>query len=831
MAAPGPTPQEQEEAMLKQLQGVASMLQSVRLMELWRYVTPTMVTAFNWQVAREVPVDSAMVDAVVGLLERERARQQRETAEQPARQQRETAEQPARQQRETAEQQVRLEREAAEQQAKTAFEMHIGTAISARGDSTVLMLGLGQVGINYLWDHYRVFGDETILKFLPQSLAAETLRNLLLFVWFWKAGHRRGIALCLSMAMGFHWVCVGVFTGLRPQEGYEPDKRARADDMPAGSRPPSQDVPPLPGELWAAILSSLADWRDLARASAVCHLFRSIAADPRLWRDALRASARTTGTAAYIVPVDAGLLASWRAWTDAATDEGLTRDAVPPMMEESAWDWRRVCEACVAIDTLDEALELARQQSVVVLVAPGRYASPVQLRGSAVLVGMPLALGPATRGPFEPLGARDSPAPDEALPVVLANVSVSLQSPSETVFLCGIGISAARDALSVTAGTAVVVGCQLTSRERYCATVTGSGRLFCADSFMYGKAGGARGGVYAQGGRLQLLRTRLTAFDGTGVSIVGSASAFDICACQIDSHTQFGVYLSACTGVISDSDVHSTLLSCVVGRDRARVTMRRCQLRDSKQCGLLLAINGEASLDDCTLTRNEFTAAESRQSGQLTLRGCRVTHGAQHGVCCMESGLLLDACEVTDNALAGVMIKSKATAELRNSSVSSNRRSGVFIAEGSSAVMSGCRLERNECGAVRIKGELEARDNIIRHNNGGLQALEAAAVLRESGNVLFGNEVVAPEVLKAISRNVCTYFGTGAAYMPQYWYHCYTCDSAEDTGCCVVCAEKCHKGHNLGAIRFTTFFCDCYPKWGKCCCAPLVGDITIFDGE
>eukprot|EP00727_Mastigamoeba_balamuthi_P003897 m51a1_g13504 hypothetical protein (136) ;mRNA; f:383-851 len=114
--------------MLKQLQGVASILQSVRLTDLWRYVTPAMVAAFNGQVARKVPIDSAMVDAVVGLLERE-----------------------------------------AEQQAKTAFAERIRTAITAQGDSTVLMQGLGRVGINYLWDHYRAFGDETILKFLRET--------------------------------------------------------------------------------------------------------------------------------------------------------------------------------------------------------------------------------------------------------------------------------------------------------------------------------------------------------------------------------------------------------------------------------------------------------------------------------------------------------------------------------------------------------------------------------------------------------------------------------------------------------------------------------------
>ena len=56
----------------------------------------------------------------------------------------------------------------------------------------------------------------------------------------------------------------------------------------------------------------------------------------------------------------------------------------------------------------------------------------------------------------------------------------------------------------------------------------------------------------------------------------------------------------------------------------------------------------------------------------------------------------------------------------------------------------------------------------------------------------------------------CTYDQYGSVFMNQKWYECLYCwDEGSGFGCCVVCAEKCHSGHNLVSHESGDFFCDC----------------------
>jgi hypothetical protein len=71
-------------------------------------------------------------------------------------------------------------------------------------------------------------------------------------------------------------------------------------------------------------------------------------------------------------------------------------------------------------------------------------------------------------------------------------------------------------------------------------------------------------------------------------------------------------------------------------------------------------------------------------------------------------------------------------------------------------------------------------------------------------------QAVDPRVQQAINANVCTFVVTGSQYTPQAWYQCYTCNLLGNEGCCEVCAQICHKGHQLSARQFSRqFFCDC----------------------
>lgn len=58
----------------------------------------------------------------------------------------------------------------------------------------------------------------------------------------------------------------------------------------------------------------------------------------------------------------------------------------------------------------------------------------------------------------------------------------------------------------------------------------------------------------------------------------------------------------------------------------------------------------------------------------------------------------------------------------------------------------------------------------------------------------------------------CSYVETNGDFRSQHWYNCYTCDLVWEKGCCSLCAAVCHKGHDVGYSRKSSFFCDCGAK-------------------
>lgn len=57
--------------------------------------------------------------------------------------------------------------------------------------------------------------------------------------------------------------------------------------------------------------------------------------------------------------------------------------------------------------------------------------------------------------------------------------------------------------------------------------------------------------------------------------------------------------------------------------------------------------------------------------------------------------------------------------------------------------------------------------------------------------------------------NKCTFAVTGKTFKEQYWRACYDCFGQDNAGACLNCVSLCHEGHELGPLRFSTFFCDC----------------------
>ena len=70
---------------------------------------------------------------------------------------------------------------------------------------------------------------------------------------------------------------------------------------------------------------------------------------------------------------------------------------------------------------------------------------------------------------------------------------------------------------------------------------------------------------------------------------------------------------------------------------------------------------------------------------------------------------------------------------------------------------------------------------------------------------------------EGLNEKLCTFAVTQKSFMTQYWYHCYTCGLAENTGVCSICAKVCHKDHELAFSKYGAFFCDCGAKGDGYC--------------
>ena len=55
----------------------------------------------------------------------------------------------------------------------------------------------------------------------------------------------------------------------------------------------------------------------------------------------------------------------------------------------------------------------------------------------------------------------------------------------------------------------------------------------------------------------------------------------------------------------------------------------------------------------------------------------------------------------------------------------------------------------------------------------------------------------------------CTFRQTARKHTPQTFYQCLTCKQGPRNGVCGVCAQHCHRDHQLSPARYGNFFCDC----------------------
>lgn len=60
-----------------------------------------------------------------------------------------------------------------------------------------------------------------------------------------------------------------------------------------------------------------------------------------------------------------------------------------------------------------------------------------------------------------------------------------------------------------------------------------------------------------------------------------------------------------------------------------------------------------------------------------------------------------------------------------------------------------------------------------------------------------------------LCQALCTFTTTQKEFINQHWYNCHTCNMVDGVGVCTVCAQVCHRGHDVTYSKHGSFFCDC----------------------
>lgn len=67
------------------------------------------------------------------------------------------------------------------------------------------------------------------------------------------------------------------------------------------------------------------------------------------------------------------------------------------------------------------------------------------------------------------------------------------------------------------------------------------------------------------------------------------------------------------------------------------------------------------------------------------------------------------------------------------------------------------------------------------------------------------------DLISVAQLGICTFSVTDREFAQQVWYTCRTCSSKDNAGCCMACANNCHKGHKIviSPKSPSSFYCDC----------------------
>jgi F-box protein 11 len=214
---------------------------------------------------------------------------------------------------------------------------------------------------------------------------------------------------------------------------------------------------------------------------------------------------------------------------------------------------------------------------------------------------------------------------------------------------------------------------------------------------------GERHAVNVPRGRLVLEDCNLSSEAFACIAIHGKDANPTIRKCRIRQSHDCGILVyDQGRGVIEDCDVYGTSLAGLEIHGGGDPTVRRCQIHDGKSSGIYVHTGGKGTLEDCHLQGHTLAGIEVRDLGGPVAKRCRVTHNERSGIWVdAEGGGTFEDCEVQDNGRAGIEVLRGSEPRFVRCHVLAGLKYGVLVADKAAGTFEECEVSR--CGASGVE--------------------------------------------------------------------------------------------------------------------------------
>ncbi|MFI7102506.1 right-handed parallel beta-helix repeat-containing protein [Streptomyces sp. NPDC050161] len=293
------------------------------------------------------------------------------------------------------------------------------------------------------------------------------------------------------------------------------------------------------------------------------------------------------------------------------------------------------------------------------------------------------------------------------------------------------GLDGDQPAVSMTGGTVVLDGCEITGGR---VDITGTAAPTLRDCRVHGTGTPA----LRLGGdsRAVLERVTVTDVDGTGLLVEHGADA-TVTGLTVSAVAGYGVLMRGpARGSFTDCELTGTASAAFRVDDDARPVLRSCRLTGSAAQGVLVTASGTGGpalppdtdagsgpegdagasgstagvlLHDCEIARSGGTGVQAAGPVLVTLRDCRVDESGGVGVLAAEGAVLrLDTTTVGDSADSGLAAGGTADVEVRGGGLARSRANGVFVTDEARLTLTECAVTDSAFTAVHLAGSARA---------------------------------------------------------------------------------------------------------------------------